>query len=91
MSRHYKLSKGLLSHEEVDKILDRMVVMPSVAKGIRQYFVDGMTMKELKVNSSLLIPYMREAYQHHVSTNLVEHRNKFLYTHQFNPQMRGVL
>ena len=91
MSRHYKFSRGLLSHKEVDRILGRMVVMPSVATGIRQYFADGLSIKELKVNTSLLIPYMREAYEHHISTNLHEHRKRFLYTHDFNPQMRGVL
>lgn len=91
MSRHYKLSKGLLSHEEIDRILSRMTVLPSIARGIREYFVDGKTIKQLKVNTSMLIPYMREAHQHYLSTNLDDHRHRFLYTNDFNPSMRGAL
>jgi hypothetical protein len=91
INRHYKFSRGLLSHEEVDRMLGKMVVIPSIAKAIRRYFVDGTPMKELNVNSSLMISYTREAYEHHLTSSVDEHRQRFLYTHDYNPRMRGVL
>lgn len=91
INRHYKFSRGLLSHEEVDRILGKMVVMPSVAKGVRRYFVDGVQIKQLGINSATIIAAVREAYEYYLTSSVDEHRQRFLYTHDYNPRMRGVL
>jgi len=72
-------------------MLGKMVVMPSVAKGIRRYFVEGVQIKQLNVNSATIIPAVREAYEYYLTSSIDEHRQKFLYTHDYNPRMRGVL
>ena len=84
---HYKYKKGLVSFEEMAKAVDRLHAMNSVKRALFMYFVDGKSIKETKVNSSLLIPYLNQVNEL-IGDNLHNYRERFLYTHEFNPNVR---
>lgn len=83
---HYKFRKGKISMERVVNAMDGMTMIESVRRGIIDYFVNGKTVKETKVNSSLLMPYLREVNSNITVDNLYVKR--FLYTNEFSPRGR---
>ena len=83
---HYKFRKGKISMERVVNAMDGMTMIESVRRGIIDYFVNGKTVKETKVNSSLLMPYLREVNTNITVDNLYVKR--FLYTNEFSPRGR---
>ena len=83
---HYKFRKGKISMERVVNAMDGMTMIESVRRGIIDYFVNGKTVKETKVNSSLLMPYLREVNANITVDNLYVKR--FLYTNEFSPRRK---
>jgi len=84
---HYKYKKGTIALQDMDKIADRLCVTNSVKRALFMYFVEGKNIKETKVSSSLLKPHLNHVNDL-VSDNLHDYRNRFLYTHEFNPNAR---
>ena len=84
MDNHYKFRKGRISLERVVNAMDGINMIDSVRRGIIEYFVEGKTVKETKVNSSLLMPYLREVNTNITIDNL--YVRKFLYTDEFSPR-----
>ncbi len=81
---HYKFKKGTLSLEQVANAMDGLNMIDSVRRGIIDYYVNGKTIKQTKVNSGMLIPYLRQ-----VNTNVANssmYMKRFLCTNEFSPR-----
>ena len=84
MDNHYKFKKGMISLERTVDAMDGLKMIESVRRGVIDYFVNGKTVKQTKVNSSLLIPYLRLVNANIIVNNLYVRR--FLYTDEFSPR-----
>lgn len=84
---HYKYKKGTITLQDMIKVVDRLHAMNSVKRALFMYFVDGKNIKETKVNSSLLIPYLHQVNEL-IGDNLHDYKQRFLYTNEFNPWVR---
>lgn len=83
---HYKFKKGTLSLEQVVKAMDGIKMIDSVRRGVIDYFVNGKTIKETKVNSGMLIPYLRQVNVNIANSNM--YLKRFLCTNDFSPRKR---
>ena len=83
---HYKFKKGTLSLEQVVNAMDGLKMIDSVRRGIIDYYVNGKTIKETKVNSGMLIPYLRQVNVN--ITNSSMYMRRFLCTDEFSPRKR---
>ncbi len=83
---HYKFQKGELTLEQVVRAMDGIDMIDSVRRGIIDYFVNGRTIKETKVNSGMLIPYLRQVNINYINSNM--YLKRFLYTNDFSPRKR---
>ncbi len=81
---HYKFKEGILPLEQVVNAMDGLTMIDSVRRGIIDYYVNGKTIKQTKVNSGMLIPYLRQ-----VNTNITNnsaYMRRFLCTDEFSPR-----
>lgn len=81
---HYKFKKGTLSLEQVVNAMDGLTMIDSVRRGIIDYYVNGKTIKQTKVNSGMLIPYLRQVNVN--ITNSSMYMRRFLCTDEFSPR-----
>lgn len=88
--RHYKEQRGQLTFEQVKPIADKIVMMPSCRRAVFDYYVHGKAVKDLKVNSSLVIPYLQDVYIKFIAGSLDDYRHRFLYSNDFNPSAKVV-
>jgi ABC-type phosphate transport system permease subunit len=87
-NHHYKFYRGKMTRADVDFMVSVLAPTPSVTKGMYGYFVEGKTVKELRVNTSDLIPFLHQGMQTHREKRTVKHRHLFLCTNTFNPWVR---
>jgi hypothetical protein len=83
-SQHYKYNRGKVSLEEVVDAMDGIKMFESIRKAVIGYFVNGKTVKDLNVNTSILMPVLRE-----VNGNIIynsSYMRRFLSTNEFSPR-----
>jgi len=81
---HYKHRRGKIELEKVIEAMDGITMINSVRRGVIGYFVEGKTIRQTNVNSSLLMPYLNQ-----VNSNIVHcssYVKRFLYTNEFSPR-----
>lgn len=81
---HYKFKKGTLTLEQVVNAMDGLTMIDSVRRGVIDYYVNGKTIKQTKVNSGMLIPYLREVNVNIANSSM--YMKRFLYTNDFSPR-----
>lgn len=81
---HYKYNRGKVSLEEVVDAMDGIKMYESIRKAVIGYFVGGKTVKQLNVNTSTLMPILRQ-----VNGNIVYNSSyvrRFISTNEFSPR-----
>lgn len=85
---HYMHSRGKLTATEVSAVIGNVKMIHSCQKAVYAYFVDGKTVKQLGVNSALIIPLLKKVHFNHATTVFNDYKHRFLYTNDFNPSAR---
>ena len=86
--KHYKEQRGQLPLEQVKPIVDKMPIIPSCRRAVIDYYVNGISVKDLNINTSMIIPCLQEVYSKFIYRNLEDYRQRFLYSNDFNPKAR---
>ena len=85
---HYKFYRGKMTRPEVDFMVDIIEPTPAIEKAMYAYFVEGKTVKEVRVNTSDLTLNLHKGMELHRDKRTVKYKKLFLYTDMYNPQAR---
>lgn len=86
--KHYKQKRGQLTFEQVKRIVDEIVMTDKLRRAMFDYFVHGVAVDNLDVNSIKSVPLLIKVYTTFITGDIDEYRKRFLYTNEFNPSVR---
>ena len=88
--KHYKEQRGQLTFEQLKPIADRITMIPSCRRAVFDYYVNGKPVKDLNINSSLVIPCLRQVHIEFIAGSIGNYVHRFLYSNEFNPNARMI-
>jgi len=78
-----------MTNDQCSFITNRLDAIQSVKRGVYEYLVLGRTFRQIKVNSSVLIPALKKCFSIYISNGQMTLKDRFLYTNEFNPMGRN--